>query len=265
MGASVQYNLDKQNRLFGGFSQSYRPVIFADIIPPSAINKTDSNLKDAYGYNAEIGLQGKVRTRWHYSLTLFQILYMNRLGSVIIDDGTGKSLIYKTNTGNSLTRGVELYTEYQYPLSNHAVISAFTSTSYFDAFYKKGNVILGNNNTDITGHKLEAVPTWISRNGIKLAFQRLTFSTQLTYVNGSFSDALNTVRPSSNGAKGYVPAYTLMDLAISYRLNRSLRLNFGMNNIFDKQYFTKRPAGYPGLGIWSSDGRNVFVALKTAF
>lgn len=265
LGASVQYNLDKQNRLFGGFSQSYRPVIFADIIPPSAINKTDPNLKNAYGYNAEIGLQGKSHSGWHYSLTLFQILYMNRLGSVIMDDGIGKSLIYKTNTGNSLTRGVELYTEYQYPLSNHAIISAFTSTSYFDAFYKKGNVILGNNNTDVTSHKLEAVPTWISRNGLKLAFQRLTFSTQLTYISGSFSDALNTVTPSSNGAKGYVPAYTLLDAALSYRLNRQIRLNFGINNVFDTQYFTKRPTGYPGVGVWSSDGRNIFATLKMAF
>lgn len=265
LGASVQYNLNKQNRLFGGISQSYRPVIFADIIPPTVLDKTDPNLKDAYGYNAEMGLAGHSNKGWHYNLTLFQMLYMNRIGSVVIDDGAGKSLIYKTNTGNSLTRGAELYIEYQHPLSNQAVISIFTATSYFDAFYKKGNVILNNANTDVTGNKLEAVPTWISRNGLKFAFHRLTVSTQLTYVSGSYSDALNTVTPSANGAKGYVPAYTLIDLAANYRINRQIRLNFGMNNVFNEQYFTKRPSGYPGVGVWSSDGRNVFASLKTIF
>ncbi len=264
-GASVQYNLNKQNRLFGGISQSYRPVIFADIIPPTALDRTDPHIKDAYGYNAEMGLQGKTNNGWHYSLTFFQLRYMNRIGSFIIDDGKGNALIYKTNTGNSMTRGLEIYTEYQYPLSNQAVISVFTATSYFDAFYQKGNVILNNKNTDVTGNKLEAVPNWISRNGLKLNYQRWTLTSQLSYTSGSYSDALNTVTPSANGAKGYVPAYTLFDAAMSYSLSRQIRLNFGINNVLNTQYFTKRPTGYPGVGIWSSDGRNVFSTLKIAF
>ncbi|MBL7818493.1 MAG: TonB-dependent receptor [Saprospiraceae bacterium] len=265
LGASIQYQINKQNRLFGGFSQSYRPVIFADIIPPTVLDRTDPNLKDAYGYNAELGLDGHSQTGWHYSLTLFQILYMNRIGTIVKDDGTGKSLIYKTNTGNSLTRGAELYTEYQYPLSNHALISAFTATSFFDGFYKKGNVIVNNVNTDIAGNKLETVPTWMSRNGVKWSFYKLAISAQWSYVGSSYSDALNTVIPSSNGARGYVPAYNLLDLALNYRLNAQIRVNFGMNNVFDTQYFTKRPTGYPGVGVWSSDGRNVFATLKVLF
>lgn len=265
LGASIQYQINKQNRLFGGLSQSFRPVIFADIIPPTVLDRTDSNLKDAYGYNAEMGIEGKSKSGWHYNLTLFQILYMNRIGSVVKDDGTGKSLIYKTNTGNSLTRGAELYVEYQHPLSNRAALSVFTSTSYFDAFYKKGNIILNNVNTDVEGNKLESVPSWISRNGLKYSYQRFTLSTQLSYISGSYSDALNTVTPSSNGARGYVPAYTLFDAAISCRVNRQIRLNFGMNNVFNEQYFTKRPTGYPGVGVWSSDGRNVFATLKMIF
>lgn len=265
LGASIQYQINKQNRLFGGFSQSFRPIIFADIIPPTVLDRTDPNLKDAYGYNAEIGIEGKSKNGWHYNLTLFQILYMNRIGSVVKDDGAGKSLIYKTNTGNSLTRGAELYTEYQHPLSNRMAISVFTSTSFFDAFYKKGSIVLNNINTDVKGNKLETVPSWISRNGLKLSYQRFALSTQLSYVSGSYSDAFNTVTPSSNGARGYVPAYTLFDAAINFRLNRQIRLNFGINNVFNEQYFTKRPTGYPGVGVWSSDGRNVFATLKMVF
>jgi hypothetical protein len=29
-----------------------------------------------------------------------------------------------------------------------------------------------------------------------------------------------------------------------------------VNNVTDKQYFTKRPSFYPGPGVWSSDGRS---------
>jgi len=34
-----------------------------------------------------------------------------------------------------------------------------------------------------------------------------------------------------------------------------------MNNVADKQYFTKRPMFYPGPGIWSFDGRNGSVTI----
>jgi Fe(3+) dicitrate transport protein len=34
-----------------------------------------------------------------------------------------------------------------------------------------------------------------------------------------------------------------------------------MNNILDKKYYTKRPAMYPGAGIWTSDGRSLVVSV----
>lgn len=43
---------------------------------------------------------------------------------------------------------------------------------------------------------------------------------------------------------------------------KNLEFKMSLNNITDKQYFTKRPSFYPGPGIWSSDGRNVtFTAI----
>ena len=38
-------------------------------------------------------------------------------------------------------------------------------------------------------------------------------------------------------------------------------LRVGVNNLTNQQYFTKRPVGYPGQGIWSSDGQSIVVSL----
>lgn len=57
-GVGSQYQLDKENMLYGGISQAYRPVIFKDIVPASTYEQIDKELKDALGYNIELGVRG---------------------------------------------------------------------------------------------------------------------------------------------------------------------------------------------------------------
>ncbi len=264
LGLSSQYSLNENIRLYGGWSQAYRPMIFADVIPVSPIEKTDPNLKDAYGFNMELGVNGVLNEKLHFDITAFQISYKNRIGSLILTDANNQSYVYKTNTGNSITNGLEMYVEYK-PLSieygSNVNFSVFTSTSYFNGYYSKGSVVLNNKNENISGNRLETVPRWISRNGTHFGFNRFTATLQYSYTSDSYSDALNTVTPSANGARGLVPSYGIWDFNAAYRLNRQFTFKCGINNIADKQYFTKRPTGYPGQGVWGSDGRSVISTI----
>jgi Fe(3+) dicitrate transport protein len=140
-------------------------------------------------------------------------------------------------------------------------LSVFSASSYFDARYLNGKLREGNENQSLKGNRLETVPEWISRNGIQFNYKLFTAVFQHSYVAESFSDAVNTVQPSANGAKGKVPAYTILDLNMSYRFSAHYLLKFGINNLANRQYFTKRPAGYPGQGVWSSDGRSLVVSF----
>lgn len=264
LGISTQYQLSKTHRLYGGWSQAYRPMIFSDVIPTSILEKTDPNLKDANGYNLEIGINGKFNDFLTYDITAFQILYNNRIGSLILTDANNQSYVYKTNTGNSLTNGLEIYLETK-PLSiergSNLNLSLFTATSYFDAFYKKGSMVVNGKTENMEGKRLETVPRWISRNGLHFSKSRFSATMQYSFTDESYSDALNTVKPSANGAKGLVPSYGLWDFNTSFRLNSMFSFRCGVNNIMDKQYFTKRPTGYPGQGVWSSDGRSLTATV----
>ncbi len=261
LGVSSQYLLDKENTLYGGISQAYRPVIFKDIVPASTYEQIDKNLKDAFGYNAEIGVRGKLFSRLQYEFTYFRVLYKNRLGTLVLQDNAGQPYTYKTNIGNSLTNGIEMFVQFKFPITNKLFAGIFTSTSFMDAKYITGQVSTGTANKSISGNKVEAVPEWISRNGIDILYKGFSCTILYSYTSSTFSDALNTVSPPTSGAKGFTPAYSIWDFNASLKANSLFTIRAGISNILNKQYFTKRPTFYPGPGIWPSDGRNFNVTV----
>lgn len=261
LGVSSQYLLDKENTLYGGISQAYRPVIFKDIVPASTYEQIDKNLKDAFGYNAEIGVRGKLLSRLQYEFTYFRVLYKNRLGTLVLQDNAGQPYTYKTNIGNSLTNGIEMFVQFKFPITNKLFAGIFTSTSFMDAKYVAGQVSTGTANKSISGNKVEAVPEWISRDGIDILYKGFSCTILYSYTSSIFSDALNTVSPPTSGSKGFTPAYSIWDFNASLKTNSLFTIRAGISNIFNKQYFTKRPTFYPGPGIWPSDGRNFNVTL----
>ena len=52
-----------------------------------------------------------------------------------------------------------------------------------------------------------------------------------------------------------------IDLNAMVRISNALELRLNLNNLADKQYFTKRPMFYPGPGVWPSEGRNMNMSL----
>lgn len=253
-GVSTQYDVTHNTNFYAGWSQSYRPVIFKDIIPASVYEASDKNLKDANGYNAEIGFRGKWKfLKW--DITAFQLQYNKRMGTLAQTDPNGNLIIFRTNIGNSKTNGAELFLQGDFPLGQKSSFSLFTSTSFMDAKYQDAIIKSGNNNINIDGRKVESVPSCITRNGFTFKYDIVSFSTLYSYTSKSYADALNTVEASSTGATGVVPAYQLLDLNIGFKLTDKIKIQLNANNILNEKYFTKRPQFYPGPGIWPSDGR----------
>ena len=258
LGLNAQYTL-KHGSLYAGWSQAYRPVIFKDIVPSSVYERADKNLKDAYGYNLEVGFRGAANNlRW--DVGMFHLQYNNRLGTQAMRDELDQFYLYRTNIGNSATTGAEVYTEYVTPLRKHVAFSVFTSTAFFNGRYTHAYIRSGEANVDISGNKLESVPGVITRNGVTLRSLAGSMSLLYSYVGETYADALNTVVPPTNGAVGKVPAYGLLDFNSTFFI-KQITVRINVNNITNKSYFTKRPSFYPGPGIWASDGRSLVVSV----
>lgn len=260
-GVNFSYKPAGNLELYGGWSQAYHPMLFADLIPGSTFEKVDPNIKDAKGYNAELGFRGNWRfLRW--DLTGFLLKYDKRFGKLAETDSTGAFYTWRTNIGNSLSKGVEILIQADWLLGNRTGLSLFTSTAFLDARYKKAFVKSGNDNISIDGNKVESTPNLITRNGASLRYKKISFSILYSYTAKSFADALNTVEPlKTTGAVGLVPAYGLLDLNATFRISKNIEARVNANNVLDKQYFTKRPQFYPGPGVWPSEGRNFSTSL----
>jgi Fe(3+) dicitrate transport protein len=258
-GVNLQYQISQFQNLYAGWAEAYRPVILKDIVPSSTFERIDKNLKDADGYNFEAGYRGTSKFfRW--DVGVFQLQYNDRLGILSLTDENGDFYLYRTNIGNSLTRGVELFAEYNFSFKE-VNFALFTSTSWMDARYKDAYVRIGDSNVSVDNNNVESVPEVISRNGFSIKFRMASLSLLYSYTAESFADAFNTEEPSKNGSAGLVPAYGLFDINSSCKISDHVMLRINVNNVANKQYFTKRPQFYPGPGVWSSDGRSLVVTL----
>lgn len=255
-GASLSYKPSKNIEYYGGWSQAYHPMLFKDLIPGSLYEKTDPAIKDARGYNAEAGMRGNWKfLRWDINGFLLQ--YNNRFGTLAKSDEQGVFYTYRTNVGNSLAKGIELLLQGDWLLAKKMGISVFSSTAFTEARYTSGMIKSGSNNVNIKGKHVESAPPVITRNGITVRYKRMNVSALYSYTGKTFADALNTVQPpATTAAVGLVPGYGLFDASTAYRFNKMFEIKASLNNIANKQYFTKRPTFYPGPGVWPSDGRN---------
>lgn len=263
-GINTDYQLSENQNLYAGFSQAYRPVIFKDIIPASIYEKSSDNLKDASGYNFEMGYKGNFE-KLRIELTYFQLLYKNRLGTLAQTDANGNFQILRTNIGDSFTKGLEVFIEYYARINAKTNFSIFSSTSLMEAKYLKAEIRSGEKNFSIEGNFVESTPQIISRNGATFRYRKLSFTSLFSFTAKSYADALNTLQPSANGSVGLVPAYGILDFNATYRISSKLQFKLNLNNATDRQYFTKRPQFYPGPGIWASDGRSVNLTVSSHF
>lgn len=254
-GFSTQYDLNRETNIYAGWSQAYRPVIFKDIIPQSVFEVTDRNLKDARGFNTEIGFRGK-RRFLSWDISAFYLRYNNRLGTLARQDSNQSLQILRTNIGNSRNFGLECFIQADLLLSKHTDLTVFSSLAWMDARYIRASIRNANMNISIHRNRVESAPSWISRNGFTISHKSLSFSALHSYTSSTFADALNSVNPSVNGATGIVPAYALLDVNLCVRITQQLKVQLNINNLLNESYFTKRPQFYPGPGIWPSDGRS---------
>jgi len=145
-------------------------------------------------------------------------------------------------------------------------VNLFVSYAYTSARYNDFKVITkGANNTlvetNLKNKRVENAPEHILRAGITYFIKGFSLTAQLSHVSNAYSDANNTATPNTTGTTGLIPAYTVADIALTYRFKENYNVKAGINNLGNTSYFTRRAGGYPGPGLMPSDARNFFVSL----
>jgi len=261
VGIGSEFHLTNTTEFYANFSQAYRPIQFANLQAPPTTDMIDQDLKDAKGYNLDLGYRGKVKNYLQFDLSGFYLQYNNRVGAIT---PLGANYRLVTNVGASTSKGLETYIEFNpiraFTNSSNSDIIFFSSYSYTDARYS-GN----HQDANTKGKKVENAPQDILRTGLSIGYKGFLFTTQLSHVGVAFSDANNTITPSTNGNIGLIPSYSILDVTASYKFSKKMHVKAGINNLQDAMYFTRRAGGYPGPGALPADGRNFFFSIGAKF
>lgn len=257
-GIGAEYHITPGAEFYGNFTQAYRPIQFANLQAPPTTDVVDPDLEDAKGYNIDFGYRGKVKGFLQFDVSGYYLQYNNRIGTVTVTGTPSYRLI--TNVGNSTSKGIESYIEFNpvraFTKSTKADLIVFGSYGYTHARYGSDH-----KDANTKGRKVENAPEHIFRGGITAGYKGIPLTAQLSYVGEIYSDANNTVTPTANGNNGLIPSYTVTDLTATYKFSKGLNLKAGVNNLFDERYFTRRAGGYPGPGALPADGRTFFVSV----
>lgn len=267
-GVGVGLATGKSTKLYGNFTQAYRPVLYGDITPAATTDVINPDLKDARGFTADLGWRGYIKSWFNFDVSLFYLQYNNRVGRVTVTNNNG-SYQYVTNLSSSNTLGAEFYAEFNLLKlirpAKLAGLSLYASGTVQNAEYTDG-VINGGTNTevDMKGKKVEYAPAKVIRGGINYSYKSFSTSLQVSYTDKVFSDANNT-ESSKTGNAGIVPSYTVADWSFGIIAKGHYVFKGGINNLFNQRYYTRRAGGYPGPGILPGDGRNFFVTVGVKF
>jgi Fe(3+) dicitrate transport protein len=261
-GAGAEYHI-KSTEIYANFTQAYRPIQFANLQAPAATTDiVDPNLGDAKGYNLDLGYRGKLGSYLQFDVSGYLLQYNNRVGTITVGNlATRPDTSYRliTNVGASTSKGFEGYVEFNpikaFTSSSNKDLILFSSYSYTDARYSSDH-----KDASTRGKKVENAPAHIFRGGISAGYKGFLLTTQLSHVGETYSDANNT-QASANGQNGLIPSYNVADLSATYKFSTNLNLKAGINNLFDKTYFTRRAGGYPGPGALPADGRTFFISV----
>lgn len=279
-GIGFEYKLQATN-FYANITQAFRPVLFSDFTPPAVTDVIDPNLKDASGFNADLGFRGLVKDYLNFDVGVFYLSYNNRIGGVrqFIDNDPAKgTFLYRTNLGETVNKGIESFVnlnitklfEIEKPYGN---LDVFATMSFIDSRYTDFNVFTTSGTapniiitkTNLSGNIVENAPRYIHNFGVSWGNNNLSATVQYRMSGKIFTDANNTTAPSANGITGLLDKYNVLDLSTEYKFLKNFNIRAGINNITNNAYATRRAGGYPGPGIISGEGRTSYLSIGAKF
>jgi Fe(3+) dicitrate transport protein len=266
-GLGAAFSTTSTTEVYANYSQAYRPVLFSDLTPSATTDIIDPQLKDAHGYNLDLGYRGRLAEHLNFDVGGFVLDYRDRIGTLDLNGS-----VFRTNVGNSLSKGVETYVEADplrmlHPGSKWGSIRVFAAVALINAHYTRWNnpAIVDDPARSINGKRVENAPERIERYGITYQLERFSTTLQFNRVGDVFSDAANTEASNATGTIGRISGYQVLDISATCSFRNGMEVKAGVNNLADTSYATRRAGGYPGPGLLPANGRTIQVTVGARF
>ena len=258
-GVGASYKPFTAIEVYFNASENYRSVTFADISIFNPAYSISPNISDESGSTIDLGVRGDISQLISYDVNVFNLNYNNRIGFIQKADAFGRVKSERGNVGDAAIYGIESLLDVDlrrvFLMPDSFSLNTFVNTSFITSEYTASQV------PGIRGKKIEFVPEKNLKTGVRFGYNNLMLNFQYTYLSSQFTDASNATVGNLSGVVGEIPAYSVMDLSLSYSYKK-IKGECGINNLQDNHYFTRRATGYPGPGIIPSAPRTVYFTVQ---
>jgi Fe(3+) dicitrate transport protein len=257
LGTGVSYKSTVE--FYANISQNYRSVTFADISIINPAYTINAEISDENGQTIDFGLRGDYKDFISFDISSFSLFYNDRIGFIqkAYSDGNVKS--ERGNVGDAFIYGLEALVDF-----NINKLTSNNSSNIFN-YYVNASIInseyIKSDKNGIQGNRVEFIPNVNVKTGLRIGYRNLTTNFQYSYLSKQFTDASNAVESNLSGVIGEIPSYNVLDFSAAYKFKK-FKFEFGINNMLNSKYFTRRATGYPGPGIIPAPPLNIYTTLE---
>ncbi len=262
-GVGATYQAGAVTTLFAGVHRGFAPPRTEDLIDNSTGGVVDLDAELSWNY--EIGVRTSPLQGLQLEATGFHMDFENQIIPASLAGGSGATL---TSAGQTVHRGLELggrlstspwlggkhevYLQAAWtwlPTARFAgerfVYVGRGGSDEIGKVYAAQNSAGTREQVSVTGRRLPYAPRHLLTGTVGYAHQAgLDLRLEFVHVARQFGDALNTTVLSADGQQGPIPAFTIGNLAASWRIRPLDNTVFvAVKNLFDKVYVVDRTRG----------------------
>jgi Fe(3+) dicitrate transport protein len=236
LGLGIGNDFGHGNETYFNVSQGWRPLRYFDMASPFA-NIVPGRAPDpSKALSWEAGVHGVPVTGLYYDVSVFWIDFKNRIEARHIN----ATDVIEVNTGDTRHRGVEGQLNYDFFAATALAdrgehLEAFANISLLNARFTASTIPgqVGKVPAYAPRYLAKAGVTWRVDKRVKLSLTAVSTAAQY------WQDSDQAFGSGASYLPARIPAYTVIDVAGDWQLNRRLRLLAGISNLSDRHYYDR--------------------------
>jgi Fe(3+) dicitrate transport protein len=244
---NVAYLVNDKLTLYTNYSTSFGAVQYTQLNSMSDANP----LKPEIAKTVEAGFR-YTGEQTHTELTVFNLRFDNQILSI---PGTNPAVF--RNLGATTHNGVEFAIDYDFDKAGPlAGLNLYANYTYVRAIQKSG---------EDEGNDVPFYSRQTGTLGGRYSVRNWAFNVFTTAQSSQYSDTANTGPETPDAMDGRVPGFSVWNAQLSYKIPswKGSELALGVNNLFDRRYYTRNTDTNGGRMVGAP--RMVYVQARLAY
>lgn len=249
-GIGLSYSPLSGTTVYGGVHRGFSPPRVEDII--NNITGGTVELDPEMSWNYELGVRTRVDRKMSLEATFFRLDFQNQIIPASVAGGVGATL---TSAGRTIHQGAEFAGRVDARSlwgSRHSLWlrGAYTYLPEAEFRGRRFSSITGFGNVLVTGNRLPYAPRHLLNSMLGYSHASgWNVTLEGVHTGGQYADDLNSINPSPDGQRGWIPGNFLWNGTVNYPVE-AWRTTFFVTakNMGDRLYIVDRTRGLlPGM------------------